>query len=100
MYSFDTYEEYNAFVREEADIDLTCFRDYGLAADHGGRFIEYVSDTSLAMLTLDTYDGNLSSIAELKSVGHNTTYTDELLDTVKSEYYDTHGECVDAVLEG
>ncbi|MDD3219450.1 MAG: transporter substrate-binding domain-containing protein [Lachnospiraceae bacterium] len=101
MYSFDTYEEYNAFVREgKADIDLTCFRDYGLAADHGVDLSSAYLTTSLAMLTLDTYDGNLSSIAELKSVGHNTTYTDELLDTVKSEYYDTHGECVDAVLEG
>lgn len=99
--SFDTYEEYNEFIREgEADIDLTCFSDYGLAADHGIDLTNPYVKTTLAMLTKDTFNGELHTIAEMEAVGNNTIYTDELLDSVASRFYDTHEDCIQAVLDG
>ena len=99
--AFETYEEYNTFIRQgKADIDLTCFNDYGLAEDHGVFLTNPYMSTTLAMVTKDTYNGTLNSIAELKAVSNNTIYSDELLDVVDSQYYETHDDCVRAVLSG
>ena len=97
----ETYEEYNEFVRNGgAEIDLTCFADYGLAEFHGLDLSNSYMSTTMALLTREGFQGKPSKIAVLKLANNNTTYFKQITEGMTYQFYDTNAACIQAVLSG
>lgn len=99
--SFDTYEDYNTFVKAgKADIDLTCFHDYGLAAAHGIALTNSYISTSMAMLTKKNNSGSLDTIGMIEGSVNNTIYSGTLFDNHSVKKYETNAQGIEAVASG
>ena len=99
--SFDNYEDYNTFVRDgKADIDLTCFHDYGLGAQHGIALTNTYMNTSLAIVTRSTSAGNMKRIAEVEGSAYNTTYSEGLFENYDVVTYTSNEDVINAVIQG
>lgn len=99
--SFETYEEYNSFVRSgKADIDLTCFHDYGLAAQHGINLTNPYMTTSLAMVSGVSFTGTVKKVAEVEGSDHNTIYSEGLYDNTETLICASNAEAIKAVTDG
>lgn len=97
----DNYEKYNEYVRaKKADIDLTCFYDYGLADYHHVNLSKAYLSTTLAMLTKNTFNGKVQKIAAVEGETYNTSYSEALLERNGAVIYSTHQECIEAVKKG
>ena len=97
----ENYEDYNQYVKDgKADIDLTCFSDYGLAEVHGIELTNSYLSTEMALLTKEKAGARTGKMALLQGAQLNTSYTEDLLQENEKVLYDTNEECINAVLRG
>ncbi|MDD3411794.1 MAG: response regulator, partial [Eubacteriales bacterium] len=98
---FDTYAEYNAFIRGGGgDIDLTCFSSYGLAELHGLDLSNAYLSTTMALVMRANFGGEMQSLAVLDLSDNNTTYSHQLAGVLNCQTYATNAECLRAVIDG